>query len=104
METYILLTRLLSEETNPTFSISHKERLVTDNIRALLPDVEWTANYAILGPWDYIDIFRAPDMQTAMKVSSLVRYYGGAHTEVWPALAWDNFNEILSELAHAMTK
>jgi len=103
MQTYVLLTRLLSEETNPSFSISQKERLVAENIRKLLPEVKWVANYAVLGPWDYIDLFEAPDMRTAMKMSSLVRYYGGAHTEVWPAVDWDSFNEDLNSLAYAMT-
>jgi len=60
------------------------------------------ANYAVLGPWDYIDVFQAPDMATAMKLSSLVRYHGGAHTEVWPAVSWDKFNKTLSDLAHDM--
>lgn len=104
MPKYILLTRLLSEETHPTFSISQKERLVADSVRKILPEVEWEANYAIFGPWDYVDIFHAPDMKTAMKVSSLVRYYGGAHTEVWPAVEWDAFSQTLNELAYSMGK
>jgi uncharacterized protein with GYD domain len=104
MQTYILLTRLVSEETHPTFSITKRERAVTDNIRELLPEIEWTANYAIMGPWDYLDVFKAPSTEAAMKVSSLVRYYGGAHTEIWPAMEWDHFNTMVRDLAQGMEK
>ena len=53
--------------------------------------VEWVANYAILGPYDYLDILRAPDVETAMKVATIVRTFGHAHTEVWAATEWKQF-------------
>ena len=55
--------------------------------------VEWLANYAVLGPYDYLDIFRAPDVETAMKVATIVRTFGHAHTEVWGATEWRQFKE-----------
>lgn len=91
--TFILLTRLVSEEVQPSFSVEAKAALVRDKIRAYCPAVRWTCNYAVLGPWDYVDIFEAPDTETAMKVAGLVRAYGGAHTEVWPALDWEDFKK-----------
>jgi uncharacterized protein with GYD domain len=51
-----------------------------------------------MGPYDYVDIFEAPSIQAAMRVSALVRTYGHAHTEVWPALAWPDFKKIVHEL------
>jgi uncharacterized protein with GYD domain len=100
-KTFILLTRLTSEEVNPSFFIEGKARIVQKKIKECCPMVIWLGNYAILGPWDYVDIFQAPDMKTAMKVAALVRSYGGAHTEVWPALEWDNFKETLRTLEAA---
>jgi len=87
MQTYALLTRHPSQETSPSFGISQREGLVADSIRILQPEVQWVANYAVPSPWDYIDLFQAPDMQTAMKVSDLVRSCSGAHTEIWPDTA-----------------
>lgn len=104
MEVFILLTRLVSEEVNPSFAIQQKEKSVVENIKKFLPDVKWKHSFSILGPWDYMDIFEAPDKRTAMKVSALVRYYGGAHTEIWPALEWNGFKKTLQELTQVMEK
>ena len=58
----------------------------------------WRANYAVLGPYDYLDIFEAPDIEAAMKVSTLVRTFGHTHTEVWAATEWQRFKEIVRDL------
>ncbi len=51
-----------------------------------------------LGPCDYLDIFRAKDIETANKVSTLVRTFGHVHTEIWTATKWDRFKEIVRTL------
>ena len=42
--------------------------------------------------------FRAKDIETASKVSTLVRTFGHAHTEIWTATEWDRFKEIVRAL------
>jgi hypothetical protein len=68
------------------------------HIRAQCPKVEWVGSYAVLGPCDYVDLFRAPDIDTAMKVSALVRTFGHAKTEIWAATEWDHFKELVHDL------
>jgi len=104
MQTFIMLTRLISEEVNPTFNIRNKEMNVAEKIREYCPQAQWLANYAILGPWDYVDIFQAPDMDMAMRVSTLVRHYGGCHTELWPAVVWDKFAQNMSDFVQILEK
>ena len=83
MQTFIMLTQVSPEVLRSPHMIEVLERQAMTAVRAECPDVEWGASYAVLGPYDYVDVFRAPDMATATKVATLVRVAGHARTEVW---------------------
>jgi uncharacterized protein with GYD domain len=98
MMTFIMLTRLSHETVGAPQQLEEREKQVMQRIRQECPDVQWVHNYAVLGPYDYLDIFAAPDIETATKISTLVRTYGHAHSEIWPATEWAAFKEILHHL------
>ena len=39
-------------------------------VKTKCPKVKWKDSYAVMGPYDYIDIFEAPDFATAAQVSA----------------------------------
>lgn len=98
MLTFIMLTRLSPEAVRSPKALEELERQAMERVRKECPDVEWIMSYAILGPCDYLDIFRAKDIETASKVSALVRTFGHAYTEIWTATEWDRFKEIVRGL------
>ncbi|MCV2368691.1 GYD domain-containing protein [Roseateles oligotrophus] len=98
MPHFILLTRLTPESLQQTKSIKTLEHRVVDQLQSHCPEVVWLSSYALLGPWDYLDVFEAPDITVATRVAVLVRSYGQAHAEIWPAMAWPDFKSMLDEL------
>jgi uncharacterized protein with GYD domain len=98
MPTFIILTRLSAEAVRSPKASEQLERQAMDRVHKECPNVEWIGSYAILGPCDYLDIFRAPDVETATKVSALIRTFGHAHTEIWTATEWGRFKEIVRSL------
>jgi uncharacterized protein with GYD domain len=91
MATYVMLTRLSPEALTRPESVEELNRQVTDRIKRGCPGVNWLANYAVLGPCDYLDVFEAPDTDTATKVALLARSFGHATTEIWVVTPWDRF-------------
>jgi uncharacterized protein with GYD domain len=98
MGTYVMLTRLSSEALKKPESVTELNKRVEDRIKKECPGVKWLANYAVLGPCDYLDIFEAPDADTATKVALLVRSFGHGTTETWVATQWDRFTSLATSL------
>jgi uncharacterized protein with GYD domain len=94
------MTRLSPEALSSPDTMETDKQGVEERIKKECPDMTWHANYAVLGPCDYIDIFEAPDSETATKVSLLVRSFGHATTETWVATPWDRFATMTSEMAY----
>lgn len=98
MLTFVMLTRLGAEAARSPQALEQLERKAMERVRKDCPDVQWIASYAILGPCDYLDIFHAKDVETASKVSTLIRTFGHAQTEIWTATEWERFKEIVRAL------
>ncbi|MGZ5093066.1 MAG: hypothetical protein ACXWCY_20760 [Burkholderiales bacterium] len=58
------------------------ERHAMNEVRHCFPEVEWLANF-VTGPNDYVEIFSARDLETAVRVSDRIRD-NGLLTELWP--------------------
>lgn len=98
MQTYIMLTRLNPTALNTPRTLEDLEKSAIERIRSECPQVEWVHNFAVLGGCDYLDVFRAPDNDAAMKVSAIVRSFGHASTEIWPATEWQHFKDLIRAL------
>lgn len=95
MATYAMLTRLVPEAVKSPADLKRLEKAVADRLQSDCPQVKWLASYAILGPYDYLDLFEAPDETIAAKVVMIVRSFGHGTTETWTALPWERFKALI---------
>jgi len=98
MATYILLTKLAPGSLRSPQGLEQLEKKVMKAIETECPEVAWQSNFAVLGPYDYLDVFEAADNDAAMKVATIVRTHGHASTEVWPAKSWRDYKEMIRQL------
>jgi uncharacterized protein with GYD domain len=96
-----MLTRLNPDAVRSPRGLEELERNAMQRVRQECPEVKWLSSYAVLGPYDYLDVFIADDIETAARVSTLVRTFGHAQTEIWTATEWERFKEIVRTLPEA---
>jgi uncharacterized protein with GYD domain len=98
MSLFIMLTRLAPAALKSPASLEEAEKSTMRKIREKCPEVEWVHNFAVMGPYDYVDIFKAPNIETAFKVSTIIRTFGHAQTEIWAATEWNAYKELVRDL------
>ncbi|MBA7596761.1 hypothetical protein ES703_03748 [subsurface metagenome] len=96
MPIFILATKL----RNPDLVEKRKEQgeKFLKLVREKVPSIKWIAHYAILGPYDFIDIFEVKNELEATKVSLLSRSAGASFAESWTAIPYTEFLELVDDL------
>lgn len=98
MPIYVLMTRMAPETLKSAKGRRTKGKAWMREMKKQCPKVKWLAHYAILGPYDFMDIYEAPDSETAHRVSLITRAEGALSVESWQATPYDHFLKILGEV------
>jgi len=69
-----------------------------DQVHEKCPEVKFVAHYALLGSFDSMDIYEAPDEETAAKVSMISRSHGALVAESWTAIPYKRMVELAKEI------
>lgn len=93
MATYILLTNLTDEGAKTLKKNPERIREVNKELEALGAKV--IAQYAVLGPYDFVNVVEAPDNQTIARVSIELSSRGAIRITTLAALSVD---ELISSL------
>ncbi|MEN8148646.1 MAG: GYD domain-containing protein [Planctomycetota bacterium] len=98
MATYVLMTKLSSELTVKIKDRAELGRAWLDRVREKCPDVKFVSHYALFGPYDFMDIYEAPDEETAAKVSMISLANGALTAESWVAIPYRRILELAEEI------
>ena len=98
MGTYVLLTKLTPEVTKDLKNREKIGKRWMEKVTEKCPDVKWIAHYALLGPYDFMDIYEAPSEEAAAKVSLITLSSGAFQVESWAAVPYGRFLELADEV------
>ena len=94
MPTYVLMTKLAPDCIGDADDRKSKGKDWLNRVNVACPEVKWIAHYALLGRYDFMDLYEAPDVETAHKVSLISRSEGALTAESWPAMPYDGFLKV----------
>ncbi|MEN6496420.1 MAG: GYD domain-containing protein [Thermoguttaceae bacterium] len=91
MATYILLTNLTDEGAKTIRRNAERIHEVDRELEGL--GVRVLAQYAVLGPYDFVNVVEAPDNQTIARVSAELSSRGGVRILTMTAMPIEEFIE-----------
>jgi len=103
MATYVLMTKLSADCIGDAERRRDRGRDWLNRVNKACPQVKWIAHYALLGRYDFMDLYEAPDDATAHKVSLISREQGAVSAESWPALSYEKHLKLMEEVAGGRT-
>jgi len=98
MATYILVTKLSPELTKDPKKRAEIGRQWMEKVKKDCPEVKFLIHYALLGPYDFLDIYEAPNEEIAAKVSMISLSGGAVSAESWTAIPYKRFLELIKDL------
>jgi len=98
MPTYVLLTKLSQDVSRQTGDRAKMGRAWLDQVRNTCPEVKFISHYALLGQFDFLDIYEAPDDRTAAKVSVIGQANGAFQAQSLPALPYKDYIDLIAEI------
>ncbi|MCK4287738.1 MAG: GYD domain-containing protein [Bacteroidales bacterium] len=69
-----------------------------EQVKEKCPEVKFIAHYAILGQYDFLDIYEAPNEEVAAKVSMISQANGAFQAESLPAIPYKRFLKLADEI------
>ena len=110
MKTFIMMTKIASQDANiievSTKMKTHnkKSAIWIDEIHQTFPEVQVLAHYALLGPYDFMCIYEAPDEKIAAKVSLMSRAHGAYQIESWNAIPSKEIADLIGGMVQGVPR
>lgn len=98
MKTFVLMTKLAPEMAERMKDRGAIGRAWLDEVKEKCPEVSFIAHYGLLGHYDFMDIYEAPDEEVAAKVSMISRKNGATIAESWTAIPYKRIVELSREI------
>jgi len=98
MQTFILMTKLSPDASKHIQDQAKQGQMWLEKVNEKCPEVKFIAHYALLGKYDFLDIYEAPNEEVAAKVSLISLQSGASLAESWVAIPYKRFIELAKEV------
>jgi uncharacterized protein with GYD domain len=98
MPLFVLVTKLSQEKMK---DLRNREKAGHDwfeKVKDNCPGVKFHGHYALLGKYDFLDIYEAANEEEAAKVSLISLANGASKAESWLAIEYNRFVELTKEI------
>ena len=92
------MTKLSSEVMSKMKNRAEIGRNWLKQVKQKCPEVRFVSHYALLGEYDFMDIYEAPDEKTAAKVSLISQANGAFQAQSWTAIPYKQFLELVNDI------
>lgn len=98
MTTFVLLSKVSAASAGQMSDLAEMDKVFDQQLTRSLPEVKRVASYALLGAYDFMHIFEAPDAATAAKVALLANRFGVSSTQTLTAIPFSEFKELARDV------
>ncbi|OVE80419.1 GYD family protein [bacterium I07] len=98
MQTFMLLTKLAPDVIRNVKDRAKMGREWLDMVKKKCPEVTFKMHYALLGEYDFVDIYEAPDEDMAAKVSIIGLAHGAYEAKSLLAIPYKRYLELAEEV------
>lgn len=97
MGTFVMLCKLSLHFPGEVKSLAQLDEDLSKRLAADFPQVKRIASYVLLGEYDFLHVFEAPDATHAAKIALLIHSLGMGATETLTAIPFEEFRNVLEE-------
>ena len=99
MTTYILMSKVSRESVRRVKDLAQMDEKFQKRLEEQCPEVRRIASYALLGAYDFLHIFEAPDAIAAAKVALLANEFGAGSTQTLTAIPFSEFKKLVEQIS-----
>lgn len=95
METYVILSKLTDSGAETIQKHPDRIKAVDTELEAM--GVHIKAQYALMGPFDFLTVAEAPDQTTILRAATEIASRGSVRVQTLPAVPIDQFARMFEE-------
>ncbi len=97
MAVFIMLSKLSTLHPGEIKSLAALDEELSQRLHADCPEARRIASYVLLGEYDFLHIFEAPDAKSAAKIALLIHSLGMGSTQTLTGIPFEEFRFLVEE-------